>query len=668
MRADGLNAFTKLSFRSPGNPEHAGRKRDFGVADMCGLAGLIHIDDAPAGPDDESAVRSMCDLLAYRGPDHSGIMSVGGVCLGSRRLAILDLSSAGNMPMTEASGRWWIAYNGEIYNFAEIRRELAAAGVNFRSNADTEVLLQAWIAWGTGCLDRCVGMFAFAIYDRHDKELTLVRDRFGIKPIYWTQQGRVILFASELKALMSQCSDNRVNQRSLDQWWLYRNVDALTTETLIEGIQKIMPGQFARIRNGEIEVHRWYSAASHVSEAHYREFEALPVKQVVERIEMQLDEAVRLRLVSDVPVGTLLSGGLDSSLVTAMATRHSSQLSGFHISIAGHSELDESRFAGTLADKLRIPFVPLELTADRFRACLAQVTWLEDTPLTHANSVGYYLISQVARRHGTVVVLTGEGADELFGGYAWSYRRQRLLRRLKPWLDLLPVRVQKILALLVYMQAGLPVNAHQFRELLPATIGVLDQYVRADALESCTAVYDFLDDAGAREVSGSMLADLGDFLTPLLRRLDRTTMGASVEARVPFLDHRLVHTAINLPLKWKVGRYDDKWILKQLARKYLPDQLIWRRKMGFPLPLAEYIAPLATPEFFAEGFCEQTLGLSHRGISRVLDHWQLSTEGIFGLIGLEIWGRTFLMGESTDGITERIESLAAARRGARSMY
>jgi hypothetical protein len=238
------------------------------------------------------------------------------------------------------------------------------------------------------------------------------------------------------------------------------------------------------------------------------------------------------------------------------------------------------------------------------------------------------------------------------------------LRRLKPWLDLLPARVQKILALLVYMQAGLPVNAHHFRVLMPSTIGVLDQYVRADALESCMQAYDFLDDIGAREISGSMLADLADFLTPLLRRLDRTTMGASVEARVPFLDHRLVHMAVNLPLKWKLGRYDDKWIVKQIARRYLPDRLIWREKMGFPLPLAEYIAPLATPEFFAGGFCEQTLELSRRGISRVLDEWKLGAQGIFGLIGLEIWGRTFLMGESTDRITEHIESLAKARQGA----
>jgi asparagine synthase (glutamine-hydrolysing) len=163
-----------------------------------------------------------------------------------------------------------------------------------------------------------------------------------------------------------------------------------------------------------------------------------------------------------------------------------------------------------------------------------------------------------------------------------------------------------------------------------------------------------------------MLADLSDFLTPLLRRLDRTSMGASVEARVPFLDHRLVHTAINLPLKWRSGRYTDKWILKRIAQKYLPRELIWRRKMGFPLPLTEYLAPLATPAFFAGGFCEETLGLSRRGITRMLDNWQQRTYGVFSLFGLEIWGRMSMMGESPDQITERIESLANGRRPVRT--
>lgn len=627
---------------------------------MCGLAGLMHLDGARAGAEDEAVVRSMCDLMAYRGPDDWGVQAIGDACLGSRRLAIIDLSPAGRMPMSDPSGRWCIAYNGEVYNFSTVREELEKRGVRFQSHSDTEVLLQAWIVWGASCLDRFIGMFAFAIYDRHESELTLVRDRYGVKPLYWAEIGGTIAFASEMKALMQVQRPARVDQRSLSEWWLYRNVDALTPATLIEGIRQLLPGQLARVRGGRISFEYWFSVLAEVNESKYDRLARMSPGEIVESTERLLDDAVRLRLVSDVPVGTLLSGGLDSSLVTAMAARHSRHLSAFHVSVNGHEDLDERRFAEQLTSAHKIPFVPTELTAQNFRANLAQVTWLEDLPLTHGNSVGYFLVSRVARQHGTIVVLTGEGADELFGGYAWNYRRRMLLHRLGPLLNLLPARLHSLVALVVHYREGLPVTTHRFREAMPPTIAMLDQFSRADAQERCAAAYGFLRSAAARDVSGAMLADLGDFLTPLLRRLDRTTMGASVEARVPFLDHRLVQTAVNLPLQWKSGRYADKWILKQIARRYLPKKLIWRKKMGFPLPLAEFIAPLATPAFFEGGFCENTLSLSRRAIARLLENWQRSTHGTFGLLGLEIWGRMFLMGESVEQITARIASLEMA--------
>jgi asparagine synthase (glutamine-hydrolysing) len=606
--------------------------------------------------------------MAYRGPDDAGVKAVGSACLGSRRLAIIDLSPAGHMPMSDATGRWWIAYNGEAYNFADVRQELEREGIAFRSHSDTEVLLQAWIRWGRECLDRFVGMFAFAIYDRQQDELVLGRDRYGVKPLYWTQEGGRVLFASEIKALMRARRTNAIDQMSLSQWWLYRNIDGLTPATLIDGVNKLLPGCLAFIRDGHIRLETWYSTLEHVSESEYRRLEGFSEKEIIGRVEAQLDRAVKLRLVSDVPVGTLLSGGLDSSLVTAMAARHSDRLSGFHVSIAGRADLDERRYAETLARKLKIPFHVVDLAEDNFRRSLAHATWLEDMPLTFGNSVGYNLVSQLARSQGTIVVLTGEGADELFGGYDWNYRRRRVLRRLRPLLRLVPERVYNVLALLVYHHAGLPAYAHRFRELMPVAVGVLDRYVRADFHERCCEIYGFLNDELVREISGSMVSDLSDFLTPLLRRLDRNSMGASVEARVPFLDHRLVHTAINLPLKWRTGRYTDKWILKQVARRYLPRELIWRRKMGFPLPLGQYIAPLVTPEFFSGGFCETTLGLSRRGLERMIGRDRHRAEGMFSLIGLEIWGRMFMMGASADEITRHIEALAhkAGRRAAAS--
>lgn len=624
---------------------------------MCGLAGLVRLDGSAAGQVDAAVVRSMCELTSYRGPDDQGVQTIGPVCLGSRRLAIIDLSPAGHMPMSDPTGRWWIVYNGEAYNFQVTRDELEGAGVVFRSHSDTEVLLQAWIAWGAACLDRFAGMFAFAIYDAHINELTLGRDRYGVKPLYWTEDDRAILFASEIKALMQHRRSNRIDRQSLNEWWLYRNVDALTPETLIDGIQQLMPGHLARIRAGKVVIEPWYSVLDRVDEGEYRRLAALPADRVVAEVEEQLDESVRLRLVSDVPVGTLLSGGLDSSLITAMAARHSKHLTAFHVSVAGHEDLDERRFAEALSAHHKIPLVAMDLTGTSFRANLAHVTWLEDLPLTHANSVAYHLIGKVARQHGTLVALSGEGADELFGGYAWNYRRRIRLRRLQPLLRRLPALLHEALALVVYSHAGLPVTTRRFRELIAPTIGVLDRYARADAEERCVQAYAFLSDPVDRDVSGAMLADLADFLTPLLRRLDRTTMGASIECREPFLDHRLVHTAINLPLEWKLGKRADKWVLKQIAGRYLPHGLTWRKKMGFPLPLADYIAPLATPAFFAGGFCEDALRLGRRGIARLLRDWERWTFGAFGLITLEMWGRMYLMGESVDQLTHRITSL-----------
>ena len=219
--------------------------------------------------------------------------------------------------------------------------------------------------------------------------------------------------------------------------------------------------------------------------------------------------------------------------------------------------------------------------------------------------------------------------------------------------------VRSTLALIVYAEAGLPVTAHRFRDLLPPAVAMLDRYQRLDWEERCTEAYDFVVDRSDRQVLGGMLADLSDFLTPLLRRLDRTSMGASVECRVPFLDPRLVREAINLPLDYKVGRHADKWVLKQVAMRYMPKELVLRKKMGFPLPLHDYLAPLVHRDFFKGGFCESHLGLSPRGIDRLIGDWRRWIHGMFGLIALELWGRLYFMNESEEQLGRLIGDLEA---------
>ncbi|MGH6896773.1 MAG: asparagine synthase (glutamine-hydrolyzing) [Geminicoccaceae bacterium] len=623
---------------------------------MCGFAGLVRLTPTEDAATSETLVERMSERIAHRGPDDHGLETRGTVCLSARRLSIIDLSSAGRMPMHDESGRWAIVYNGEVYNFQELRQELSELNHRFRSRTDTEVVLHAFIEWGLDCMQRFVGMFAFAIHDRDTDTITLVRDRFGIKPLYYARTDRFIMFASEVKALLVALDRPKVDQRSLLEWFLYGNVDVLTPDTLIEGVSAVLPGEAVTIQNGVITTHQWYAPLHHVDRAHYARFAAARPEAVVDEIEQTLEEATRLRLISDVPVGTLLSGGLDSSLITAMAARHSTDLSAFHVSVAGHPDLDERRFAELLARKLEIPFIPLELNGENFRGALSLVTDLSDMPLSHPNSIAYYLISKIARDHGVIVLLSGEGADELFGGYHWAYRRVLWLHRLLPFLRWLPRRLHELAQLFVYAHAGMPVTAHRFRDLLPPTVAMLDRGTRQAWREQCSA-YAFVDGSERRAVLGSMAADLSDFLTPLLRRLDRTSMGASVECRVPFLDHRLVHKAINLPMDYRVGARANKWILKRIADAYLPTKLIHRNKMGFPVPLADYVRPLASTAFFAGGFCEQELGLHPLGLERLLADWQRWVYFFFGLVTLEIWGRIHLRRESIETIDEQIRKL-----------
>jgi len=620
---------------------------------MCGLAGVFRLDGQPAGEEERRVVARMLETLAHRGPDARGLATIGPTCLGSVRLAILDLSPAGHMPMADAQGRLHLIYNGEVYNFREIRTQLERAGSCFRSGTDTEVVLAALAQEGLAALDQCTGMFAFALFDAARCELLLVRDRYGVKPLYFARAGNRLLFASELKALLPELPQRALDRGQLAAWWLYRNVDGPGSATLIEGVEAVLPGEAVRVRGSRLERQRWYRVEDQVAEQRLQRQAMERPEAVVEEIGALLEDSVRLRLVADVPVGILLSGGLDSSLVTAFAARHARELTCFHVSLPDHAPLDERRHAERLARKLGLPLVVFALTAENFRNALVEVAWLEDLPLTHPNSVAYWHIARTARQHGVIVLLSGEGADELFGGYGWSYRRHRLLARLQPLFRLLPARIKEALTLLIYAMNGLPVTVHRFRELLPAAVAVLDGGLRAAWQERCAEAYAFLADATERRIAATMLADLGDFLSPLLRRLDRTTMGASVECREPFLDQRLVHAAINLPLDYRVGRRADKWVLKQIALRHLPPELVWRPKMGFPLPLADYVEPLARPESFRHGFLEQVAGLTPAAIRRLLTDVRSFAYGTFGIIALEMWGSLHLLGQSREEVQAR---------------
>jgi asparagine synthase (glutamine-hydrolysing) len=395
---------------------------------MCAIAGLICLKRQCREEEHLPIVGKMCDLQHHRGPDDNGLLSLDHVCLGANRLSIIDLSRAGHMPMSDEDEEWWITYNGEIYNFQELREELILCGHRFRSKTDTEVMLRAFKQWGEKCLERFVGMFAGAIFDRHTDTLTLVRDRFGKKPLYYTCRDGHFLFASEMKALMRVCDDLRLNQQRLIEWSLYRNVDFGSPDTLVENLFSLPAGHLLRVRQGQVEPPRCYYAPEwHVDPTLYERLSQQSPQTLTAEIDSLLRTSVKDRLVSDVPLGTLCSGGIDSSLITALCARHLKDVMAFHVSIAGYRELDESHYAKQVAQALGIDLRIYSMEADAFRQHLPRAIYHSDYPLTHPNSVPFLLISEFARRHGVIILLSGEAADELFGGYMQRYRRYRQL-------------------------------------------------------------------------------------------------------------------------------------------------------------------------------------------------------------------------------------------------
>jgi len=624
---------------------------------MCAIAGLVCIRNSCETHRHVTTVRRICDLQAHRGPDDQGVVALEAVCLGSNRLKILDLSAAAHMPMSDAAGRRWIVYNGETYNFRDLREELLRCGHTFTSNGDTEVVLNAFAQWGEEALTRLVGMFAFAIYDRDTRTVTLARDRFGKKPLYYLQQDGHLYFASEVKALLRVLKSITPNYQRLIEWSLYRNAELGSPDTPIEGIRALLPGHVLRIRDGVAEPARaYYTPEGQVDPTRYQRLAQRDRREVVAEVETLLAQSVEARLVSDVPVGTLCSGGLDSSLITALCARHLPSVAAFHVSIAGHESLDESRYAKRVAGSLGLTLHSYSLTAAEFRRNLPRAIYHSDFPLTHPNSVAFLLVSEFARAHGTTILLSGEAADELFGGYMQRYRHYRQFLRAQRLLARTPPRVRKIIGLLGYAAEQIPATAFsEYPGLLAHTTSFLDKFARDDLRLRCEDAYRFIADPGDRAVLAVMLADLTNFLSPLLRRLDRMSMAASVECRTPFLDHRLVQLAVNLPLDYRLHGRIDKWVLKEIAARHLPRDIVYRRKVGFPLPVKEYLAPLATSDLFLDGFCVTTLGLHRRGLLDAVARWESNVHGFFNLLALEIWGRMFVLGQSAEEVSERIQ-------------
>jgi asparagine synthase (glutamine-hydrolysing) len=562
---------------------------------MCGIVGV-------AGPTkiDPNLLVRMRDVLQHRGPDDAGLWTCaqGLVALGHRRLAIIDLSPGGHQPMADASGRLQIVFNGEIYNYLELRKELESLGRQFRTASDTEVILEAYLQWGDAFLDRLNGMFAFGLYDRDAQRLLLARDRAGEKPLFYRLHEGRLTFASELKALLADPTCPRVlDVDALDAYLAFGYVPG--DGCLLHGISKLPQGHVLTFNVQTGASHSWayWTLPQLAAEA-----ETTDVEELVEELERLLLDSVRLRLIADVPVGVMLSGGVDSSLVTAMAARGSSgRVRTFNISFPGHGSYDEAPFARMVAEHFGTEHIELAAEAATVDL-LPELARQFDEPIADSSMVPTYLVSRLIRKEATVA-LGGDGGDELFGGYpqhSWVQQQARM----GGWLPgparwaarsmvtrLLPVGT-KGRNYVLGLASDPPYNIVQFNVLFDAaargrllaplgprpTVGRPEAYKAALCLDRPTA----LQQSTALDFRTYLVDDI-------LTKVDRASMLCSLEVRAPFLDPRLIDFAYRrVPDRLRATATEKKILPRRLARRLLPAELDTTRKQGFALPLSSW--------------------------------------------------------------------------------
>ncbi|MBF0358197.1 MAG: asparagine synthase (glutamine-hydrolyzing) [Magnetococcales bacterium] len=626
---------------------------------MCGIAGRLSWHKHP----EAETIQGMIQTLVHRGPDAHGVYLDGPVGLGHRRLSIIDTSSKSNQPMVDSSGQFVIVYNGEVYNFLEIRKTLEQSGIQFLTNSDTEVILESYKKWGVDALSKFNGMFAFALWDTIKKRLFLARDRLGKKPLFYhLMAGGGIVFASELKALLA---DNDVPQHiNIAALSHYLSLNyTLSNSAIIGDVHKLEAGHFLLMSQGsKASIHSYWNLADNFHDKQHYSSE----DEAVEAFREIFDDAVRLRLISDVPLGAFLSGGVDSSAITASMAGlgESSQIQTFSIGFSekSYSEVDKARF---VADYLNVHHRD-QIVAEDFMKNLSKIAYHADEPFADTSILPMLHLADFARKY-VKVALSGDGADEIFAGYITYSADQmhHLTRWLPDWsmslLDklvsaLLPVSVNKVsldykLRQFIAFHGSSMRRAHFgwrsiFSEsdkqsiLLPEFAQIaaendpFDHFSRHfDAVEQCH----YLDQA--------MYVDIKTWLVDdILVKVDRSTMAYGLEARSPFLDYRLVEFAASLPIKLKMKGFEKKYILKKSLQERLPANILRQRKEGFNAPISSWLANCDSETIsqlkkrsLVSGFFRE-----ERVAALWDDHLQLRRDNglrLFGLIMFDEWHR-----------------------------
>ncbi len=635
---------------------------------MCGINGIVYSKNSGRTVDADLLVR-MRDVIEHRGPDGAGIFVDNNIGLGHRRLSIVDLATGGQ-PMFNQDRSCVIVYNGEVYNHADHRGELIERGYVYDSTSDTETILHLYEEFGADCVHKLRGMFAFAIWDKRKNELFIARDRFGVKPLYYFHdQDGSLFFASEIKALLEAGAVKpRLNYSVLpDQ---LANHGTTRDETLFEDIRRLLPGHFLKWKDGEMRIGKYWDI----------EFEpkgsGLSDQDAVEEWHELFRESVRLRLMSDVPLGMFLSGGIDSSAIAAvMSQMADGPVKTFSVGFK-EREANEFEFARLIASKFKTDHHEITITPDQFFSELPNLVWHEDEPLGFEASVPLYFVSKLAQEH-VKVVLTGEGSDETLAGYG-RYRKaltlldygekyeamtpQVLRGVVRSGVAALPKALnRKLKRTFLSLDADIENiyfdNFSIFGKKRQADLFTAETAARIAERNPYTGLHRWLGETDAETLLDKLLyIDTKTYLHELLMKQDQMSMAASIESRVPFLDHKLVEFTAKLPERMKLRGRDTKWILRQATKDLLPPEILNRPKMGFPVPLGDWLRGkyrhvvdeyVLSERSLARGIFEEK---ALRDLVAEHDRGDAHSPRLFRLINLEIWHRIFIDGEGRGGI------------------
>ena len=598
---------------------------------MCGLAGFV---DRSA---DRAMIERMTAAIRRRGPDDSGIYLEDGVGLGHRRLAIIDLSPAGHQPM--AFGDLITVFNGEIYNFREVEKELEARGYSFTSSSDTEVLLKAFHCWGPRCVDRFIGMFAIAIWDKATRTMYLIRDRAGVKPLYYYNQGDRLAFGSELGSLkpyLTPAERGAIDMSAISEFLSFGYISGGLS--IIESVKKVPQGHYLTFREGRLEIHRYWDVEFHEERAWLDRSE----EDLLDELEDLVVSAFRYRMVADVPVGVFLSAGIDSSLVAAVLAKHHGQLSTFTI---GFNEpgYDESADARKIAAYLGTDHHEAVLSAGKAGKILDHFYDIYDEPHGDNSCVPTTFVSELAKSQGMKVVLSADAGDELFGGY------MRYVETLDRWKQIGKLGgigrasgAGLARAAAAMAPGALPEQLERYADLLSAKsfIGFSQTKLQATSFERYSALFPAFTNRQTAGGEGALLNQLGEWdfkrymVDDILVKVDRATMYHSIEGREPFLDHRLVEFAAKLPVSFKIRNGETKYLLKKLLGRYLPEALYKLPKRGFAAPLNMWVR-----DFYQARFVEVLERLSpalfdRREVNTLLDRYRRGKNVNYSLLWL----------------------------------